>query len=466
MKRYFLLIILLLSSINVTLAQLKSQVNECFELTSIAFRLADAKEYVNNDISAYTGSIDKFFLKHHNHKLISHIRNIRDKYEIGYDVVAAAASFLDIRNGKVVIQAGIGISQINEVDSRWTEQDFGVFVNLLNDFYRDANFRSFYTKHTDLYKLTEKRIDEVLKEFNIDWFSTLFKDIQEPLVIVSLCNGPHNYAFSIPSKNNRNGMVVGCVADSEGLPVFNKNLIFIIAHEFLHSYTNSCISNSWNQIGPAAQVIYSHAKEDMGKLAYKNAETTMNEWFTNLLSIMYLQDNPTMNYPIQRLIGQHQNAGFIWMERSVIFMEHFRKDRNTFTTIDDYMPQIIGFINNTAKNYNQVLFEYDNRQPYIVDAFPAPGSLVKTDIDTIKIYFSEPMITADGLSPIDDENIIPIQWIAMPSWESKRTFTIPIDKNKLDSGKTDGIKLDHQYFQSEKRYSIKEDYIYTFKTCD
>lgn len=46
--------IMLLCAINNISAQVKSQVKESFELTSIAFRLAGAEEYINNTIPGYT----------------------------------------------------------------------------------------------------------------------------------------------------------------------------------------------------------------------------------------------------------------------------------------------------------------------------------------------------------------------------------------------------------------------------
>lgn len=53
--------IMLLCAINNISAQVKSQVKESFELTSIAFRLAGAEEYINNTIPGYTADIDNYF---------------------------------------------------------------------------------------------------------------------------------------------------------------------------------------------------------------------------------------------------------------------------------------------------------------------------------------------------------------------------------------------------------------------
>lgn len=78
MKRIFLQIIFLAFTFNAAIAQLKSQTNECFELTSIVFRLAEAPEYVNNQISVYTKDIDNYFGKYKKHKLISFAKKIEN----------------------------------------------------------------------------------------------------------------------------------------------------------------------------------------------------------------------------------------------------------------------------------------------------------------------------------------------------------------------------------------------------
>lgn len=464
MKKLSILIILLLGSIHI-IAQLKSQVNECFELTSIAFRLAEASEYSNNPFVNYSNEIDHYFEKYKKHRLISYIKELRVKQGIGYDAIPAAASFLNIKNGKVVARSDIKINQIKEVDKRWTKESLETFIILLNDFYRKTEFRSFFTQQVDLYNLAEERMDELLSNFNIDWFKTIFgEEILSPWVIISPNNGPNNYAFHIPSQNRTNGMVIGCGVDKNDKPVFNSNTMYLVVHEFLHNYTNNRISNYWNQVDSSAQIIYSHIKEDMRKNAYIDAKVTLNEWFTNLITIMYFQENPFKDLSIEYTVRDYQTRGFIWLDRSVAFMKYFRNNRNLFITIDDYMPQIVGFINNTAINFDHVLNEFKNQYPYVIDVFPAQDSTIKPDIDTIEVRFSKPMIGAHGIELID--NIMPVPRTVMPSWKDEYTYIYVIDKSNLEKGKTYGFKLDHKYFQSTKRYPMKEDYTYTFKISE
>ena len=463
MKKIYVISLILLSLVNIAKSQVKSQVNECFELTSIVFRLAEANEYVNNQLENYTTEIDVFFSSHKNHKLISFIKEIREKNGIAYDAIAVAAGCVDIINGKVVVNSQCDVTKISEIDNRWSEQNFKTYVSLLNDFYIETRFHSFFEQHDSLYRLAEDRMNELLADYNFDWFNSIFgEELKDPIIVVSLCNGPHNYAYSTNFNVERFGIVIGCAADSKGEPFFNRSMTIIITHELLHHYINPRISLYWNQIDSVSNIIYTPVKDKMAAAAYSNAKTTMTEWFVNLLSIMYEREKT--GWDISHLIRNSQIKGFIWMERSILFMEHFIKDRKQYATIDDYMPHIIKFIQNTAAEFDIVLNEFDNRHPYVVDIFPISGSTIESHIDTIKIRFSEPMFGSHGIKAVGDENIFPPFFIEKPSWIDDYTFIIILDKSKHEKGKTYGFKLNYQFFQSAKTYGLKEDYkyLYTF----
>lgn len=468
MKKTTLLSILL-SIACLAQAQLKSEVNECFELTSIVFRLAEAKEYVNNVLEDYTNDIDRYFAKHKEHKLIPYIKEIRGKHGIGYDAIPKLTGSLIIKNGKVSINPEIKVEDICEIDKRWTKETVSTFVHLLNDFYRKSKFRTFYNRHTELYRLAEERLNEQLKVVNIDWFNTLFgEEQQKPLVIASVSNGPHNYAFTIPEKMPRTGIIVGSGVDNKGLPIFRAGFISIIIHEIGHHFTNQRIHNYWEQMEPAATTIYSYIKEKMANNAYGNAKTTMNEWFTNLIVLMYLQDNPIQQLYVPSLTSNYQNRGFIWMRRALTFMEHFRNNRKTFATIDDFMPQIVGFLNFTANNMEQVIHEYTYRQPYITDIYPASGTTITADMDTIKICFSERMMTgASSMMNVDEEHVSMPPILKDPYWQDEYTFVIVLNKDKLSKEKKYGFKLKRSFFISKLDNSpMKEDFYYTFTIAD
>lgn len=451
-------------------AQIKSQVSECFELVSILFRLADAPEYVNNQNPDYVKDIDSYFAEYKQHELIHFLHDLRKEHGVSFDAAATAAAYLNIENEQVVVRSDADVTQINRSDSRWSEQTFHSFVALLDDFYRDTNFREFYLRHSERYHVAVTRMDKLLEEVDWEWFKKyLGESYKKNRIVVSLVNGASNYGFSMIGKDNQvqNGIVIGCRAGLDGFPNFQKGMLMTITHELLHGYGNTQIESYWEQLAPSAIKIFAHVKNEMEKKHYGNVRAMMYEWFTNLLTIMYCEDNPLDGFSTMQQIRYLQEEGFIWLERSVEFMKHFDGYKGTRSiTLHDYMPQVVGFINYTAEHFEEVVDEFQNRHPYIVDVFPAPNStILLSDMETVEIRFSEPMETGiHGISYIEDEKIETLPYVMPPSWKDEYTFRIRIDKGKIEEGKTYGFKLEHNTFQSRKTNPMKNDYEYILKT--
>lgn len=465
MKKIILFIISLEFTFFSINAQLKSEVSERFELTSIVSRLAGAPEFVNNQLSSYTNAIDSYFAPYIDHPLILFLKDIREEYGISYNSVPTATACLVLKNGKITVHPDFDIARISEFDPRWNVQIFNTFVTQLNDFYRKTKFRNFYLQHTSIYKVAVERMDALLKNINPNWFVSFFgEELGNIDVFVSLCNGPGNFALP-PIAEKLNGcIVIGAASDQNGLPWFSNNMITIILHELMHHHTNRRINAYWDQMEPAAEKIFPHVKEKMYKIGYGSAENIMLEWFDNLCVILYFRDNPGITRPYEHLIGLDQYRGFIWMDRSVLFMEHFYKNRDLFVTIDDYMSQVVGFIDFTADNFDHVLGEYENAFPYIVEVFPASGSTLTQNIKTIEVRFSQVMYGVYGVDIINDENISVMPYSEEPFWKDEYTFVLPFNPDRLEKGKIYGLKLPRVTFQNRKMFAIKEDYICIFNT--
>lgn len=443
---------------------LKCQVNECFELTSIAFRLADALEYINQTIPTYSDDIDHYFAHHKDHKLIAYIKELRKNKGVAFDAVALASAYLEISRGVVRANSKFNISEIGTLDNRWDETSFNTFVSLLNDFYKKSKFRLFFDQHADLYSIATKRMDDLLSTINANWFQSFFgSKIEETLVIASLCNGSNNYAFKV---NNNSGIVIGAGCDSKGLPAYNPRQSFVVIHELLHHRINPLISKYWLPLEDASTQIYSYVKDNMAKIAYGSARIMTTEWMINLCTLLYFQEEPNTQMPIGSMIRSQQVAGFVWMERSFNFMQHFYDNRDQFTTLESFIPQLIEFLNYSARNFDHIQAEFIKQKPYVVDVFPSPGSVLPQGIDTIEIRFSAPMLGASGMSVLKEEGVLSIPIVGLPYWKDEFTFVIPLDRKSIMANKLYGFSLPFRFFQSDKYYSIGDDFRYTFNTYE
>ncbi|MDR1609953.1 MAG: DUF4932 domain-containing protein [Candidatus Symbiothrix sp.] len=481
MKKFVLLWLFLIGTWSSGFSQLTSHVDERFELTSIAFRLAGAEEYINNQVVGYVKDIDAYFDKYKEHSLIRYIKEIRTKDEIAYNAVSSSTFLLKIRNNEVFLNPEADINTFLKSELRWTAVTLNKYVKLLNQFYKDAKFKTFYNQHKNLYAEAEKRFDELLKTIRLEWFQSFYgKPFGNPFIYISLCNGRSNYAL-LSSFNKTGssdyGIIIGCTSiDKEGIPTFityydkdgqpyyDRAVLSVIIHEFSHYFSNPIFFKYCEQemIG-AANKIFPLVKEQLAKVAYGSAGDMIGEGLNELFSNMYFHDNSSID---QYNVAKDERYGFIWMSRAVRFMENFSANRILYPTIEDYMPQLIAFINSCGDNIEQIVDEYKHKNPYVVNVFPGSNTTVSENIKEIRVDFSHSMWGLFTINKPTQSNVIYLEIEpASCYWsEDNKTFIIPV---MLERGKNYGLRLSgNGGFQSSETYPMIEDFEILFNTTE
>jgi hypothetical protein len=448
-------------------------VDERFELTSIVFRLAGAEEYVNNEVVNYAESIDAYFAPYKEHALIKFVKEIRERDEIAYNAVSGSTYLLEIKNSKLFFnQEKTDLTKYLENDTRWTEQTLHQYAMLLNTFYRDTKFKKFYNQHKDLYAETEKRFDELLKTIQIDWFQSFWGKLFGNFdVYVSLSNGKSNYALRSYNRDgfSEQGIIIGCPQvdkdgmptfisnyDNTGNPFFNAKTLSVVIHEFMHYFTNQLIPKYNSQMIEAAEKIFPYVKEQLRAVAYGDASAIIWEGLNELFVNMYFREHPTGMEKYN--IARDERYGFVWMRRAVQLMDNFYQYRTLYPCIEDFMPQIISFINHSGNTIEQIMDEYTHANPYVVNIFPCLNSIVSPDIKEIRIDFSHPMWNSSG---IYQSNVVTPEG-EQPHWnEDKKAFIIPV---RLEKNEDYRLVLPAGVFQSFETFPMKEDFEVIFKT--
>ena len=464
-KKVGLLFILCISS-SLCFSQLQSHVDERMELVGIVFRLAGAEEYVNNQVKNYVSDIDAYFAPYKEHPLIQYVKKIRERDEVAYNAVSRTIDFLEIKNGQVRLSPHADLNCLLQ-DSRWTKESFLAYVQLLNRFYKDSKFRAFFDKHKTLYAETEKRFNSFLSNIHTEWFNGFFgQALTAPFVCVSLTNGPSNYGGTTCLSNIPNGeIIIGCSrVDSAGIPIFEEydfDRFSVILHELCHIFSEPLINKYQQDMIPAADSIFPYVKKQLAKVAYGDAATMLGESINDLCTNMYFRE-----YPIgfgKYMIRFNEDYGFIWMRRFVKFMDNFYGHRNLYPYFEDFMPQIVSFINFCGNNIEKIVFEYEHSHPYVINVFPALNSVVSTDVKEIRVDFSQPMWNSYGISKVNRDDVFsPVK--GQYHWnEDRSSFYIPVS---LEKGKDYGVLLPKGIFQSFETFPMKEDFEIIFKTED
>lgn len=370
-----------------------------------------------------------------------------------------------------ITKKGVGLKPTADIsyaaldDSRWTDETFSEYLRLLNDFYKKTKFRKFYDSHKDLYSYAEQKMDTLLSKLNVEWFKSFYgQSLGEPLVFLSLCNGPSNYALIKAEYRPHYGIVIGTGSDQEGMPIYGRGVLPIVIHELGHNYSNPLAAEYWPQMKDAADKIYPYIAQDMMNIAYGNARTSIGEWQNNLFMLMYYRDNqPDV---VDYYAADYQASGFVWMRKSVEFMQNFYNDREKYKTISDFMPELVVFLNETADNFAEIKAESIKNRPHIVNISPSEGSIISTDHKEITITFSEPMYT-DGYGfnyYYQGKDINELQ-VDRPYWKDEYTLILPIQEGSLENDKTYGIVALNFAFRSAKYYLMDRNYTIIVKTA-
>jgi len=448
MRIKYRLFTFLIFYVNIGQAQIKTHVDERFELTSITFALAGVPEFCYSRIPSYLQDIRAYFTSYEFTEPINYVRELNQKHNIGFDAVSNITAFLEIKKGKIIFKENR--PNISEIDSRWNDKLLTNYVKMLNLFYRESNFKKFFNNHKEIYEVTEQQMNKYLIDLNLNnWLYSFYgKNYDQTLnIYLSLVNGPNNYAFT-------GGVIIGMNSDKNGLPAPNSQTLPILIHEILHHYSNPVFYSFWNDMKDFANKIYPFVDKQMNKIAYGSAQAMTLEWLNRLFVLLYLRE---INYEtLEFEITQNMQNGFKWMQRSLDFMNNFYANRKRYKSIEDFMPQLVLFLGFTANNFEFILKEYEHNKPIITNIFPAPGSSLK-GFDEIIITFSQPMNGSFGFCGIPPNcKPLPIDFNAIKWSSDKYNFIMKLEHGTEENKIKYGVKLNPIAFQSYKYYNLNK----------
>lgn len=467
MKKFLLsVIVLMITGTTSAFSQVKIYNDQRDELSGIVWRLAGAEEFNQKLYASYQKDIETYFAKFTKHPLMDFIRSMReDPFLVAYNAVSGATDVFKIENGIVQIGSAEVVSQYTSIDKRWTVDNMNRYVSLLNDFYRKSKFERFYETHQPLYQRYVDSLKVVIDGIDTKWFETFYGIPLKDFDVVScLSYGGGNYGgeYNLAGVQYRKITIGGGYdIDIAGVSGAYKG---IIMHELNHMFSTKIIQPYKDQLMPSAQKIFPYVEQQVTKLGHGEAFTVVLESLNELFALMHSKD-------VRGVILRHEimaayRQGFPWIERAIRYMDNFYANRDIYSSIADFMPQLVGFINLTADNMDAIM-EDSKRTPRVVATFPAYGSVVDTTLKEVRIQFSHPMsagISHDGVLEREDvlsfrkpfdENDDGIDFY----WADDYTIVYPVT-TVLEKGKQYGIQI-HQGVLCRKNTGVAVDQPYT-----
>lgn len=359
MKKVILFFALFIACYYIKAQSIIPQVNENVELMSILSRMAGFPEY-NMDIAGrYIKDVDSYFKDITNHPAVQHMRGLRNKHGISFDAVMSMAIHLDNRNGSLSLIE----EDIPTLEKRWKNVDKDEFLSYLNKFYKDTKFNEFFIAHKDLYEKGLKSYqDNVITHFDTDWYSDFYgNESQETFsVIIGFCNGGGNYGVNRQIKGEKKEVfaIVGYYVDKEDTPMYSKEYLPTLIHEFNHSFINHYLDENKypvyvKQLEPAATDLFMSSRWSMSKQAYGNWKTVINESLVRAAVICYMLDKEYKPEEIKNELQEQMQRNFRWMPELVSLLRKYEKKQAKYGNFEKFYPKVIDFFKDYVGAENQ-----------------------------------------------------------------------------------------------------------------
>jgi len=432
------------------------------ELLSIVFRLAGNPEYNYNSFPQYVEKIENHFTPYRNHQLIRFIKKKLQKQGVSYDAVMLMAIYI---TNPPEMKPLVAFTD-NIPEDRWGKKNATKFLKLLNEFYKDTHCEDFFKENTALYQEVNRRFYSLYKEIDLNWYQSFYgeKPKDQFKIIIGLGNGPGNYGpkLILPDKQETVYAIMGIYkVDKQGLPIyFSKGYLPILIHEFNHSFVNKTVDKFHKELEKSGEIIFSKVQSEMERQAYGNWQTMFNESVVRAAVIRYMKTHQFDQKKIDREMIRQLNRGFYWMEGLVKELEKYEENRDKFSNLESFMPEIVQFFDKTATQIDELKHKIDEKRPVIVSIKPFVNNDSQVDyhIKQIIVTFNKEIQNKRLKIHSGGKRLPEITRTSLS--EDQKSFIIEV---KLEPDTEYQLLLSGWYFKSKENYSIK-DYNLIFKT--
>ncbi len=330
------------------------RVDPAAELTAIIFRLAGHHEYNQCQLPRYANAVDEYFADHKDHPIMAFAASLPKRSSISYDAVMSMGVHLKAEGNRISPRVPWQ-PRPALLEGRWKVADAERFAKLADDFAQKSKFQDFLAKQKPLYDDLTQQMRQTLNEHaKLEWFDTYFgkRENAQFHVLISPTVGTNNYGVRCRvGKTDHLYAVMGVwdITFFTGKPRMSKKVLPTVIHEFAHSYCNPIIDRHAKKLKQSARVLFAPRKQQMYQQAYSNWHTMMYESLVRAVETRYMWDTQGVKAGMAS-IRHHHRRGFTWTGDLTSLLAEYAADRKTYPTFDHFMPRVIEFFNQQARN--------------------------------------------------------------------------------------------------------------------
>jgi hypothetical protein len=326
------------------------------ELLSIVFRMAGNGEYTQGRVPTYLDAIDRHFGPYRDHKAVQIARELAKTDWVGFNAPMNLAVHLkDVES----LSERVPFDRADSgLDVNWHGVKARGFVDALRSFVRDTRFNEFLKSQQALYDVTDSRLRKFV-ETNLDlpWYTRFF-GARAPvrfIVVPGLINGGPSYGASVVAEDGVQEIyaIPGVVeVDAQGFPLFSGDFMDTLVHEFVHSYSNPLVDKYYAQLARAGDQLNDPLRDAMKRQGYGDGKTLVYESMVRAATIRYIFEHAGPE-AARRAEESEKAKSFLWIGELCDLLATYEKNRDTYPTLDSFMPEVVRFFNDEARRRSE-----------------------------------------------------------------------------------------------------------------
>jgi hypothetical protein len=307
--------------------------------------------FVSHHQTLIKWEIDDYFLKYKNHKAV--ILFSKMEKEFGFTYYRPLNWILQFSLPKfekyrTAYDCG---DLINKENSNYLEK----FRLALIDFYKETNFKKFYSSHSKFYNdyLSEVKKSNTL--LNIPIYLEEFYGTKLSSYNVILSPLLHQGGYNLEFKNNSNNIevlaIIGPNGEIEFNPIFDTDFLEkdLMIHEFGHSFVNPLVDKNKKSILELEKLYYTDTlMRNAKREGYSDWISTFDEILVRTNTII-ITEKYYGEESAKELLNYEINAGFNIIPMIIEIMQDYSKNRTKYPTYEDFLPILIKRLKNNKR---------------------------------------------------------------------------------------------------------------------
>ena len=318
-------------------------------------RLAEYEEFRPDTGGSYTDDIDSYLKKYRLHEAVKMMKDFRNTHKIEADDVMTLALQFECHGDHIV-----KLNTENKCSIPLNGKEIATFLDALNDFYRQSDFREFFDQHSDVYANGILSFyNSVISHIDPSWYSRFYgtypsKDLH---IIIGFASGG-NYYRATRARQGRPEEIFSIMyyaVDNNGQPFYDKSTVGTITEELCLSFIDIDNNDVKTALAEASENVYRYTKEK--PVAAVTDENIMEESLAYASTIYYLIDNGSSKKSIRKAVEEGVERGFSWTPELIKRIYYYTENRKEFPTFTSFYPEIIEFFKDYAANLGKTILK-------------------------------------------------------------------------------------------------------------